>query len=112
MSINTIFPTNLTYTLGYILIRAEGHLSYALIVMLEGLSLGDPNFCQMDLDMIYVESPLLMMKKWMLIFWTETGIWKATVEGSRGVALSKSKTMRWESISRLCLKWKVGISTG
>lgn len=56
MSINTTFLANLIGTLGYRLTGVEGHLFYALSIMSEGLSLGDPNFCQMDLDMMHVEA--------------------------------------------------------
>lgn len=62
MSINTIFPANLTGTLGYKPTRVEGRLSYDLSIMLEGLSSVDPNFFQTDLDMIHVEAPSLMMQ--------------------------------------------------
>ena len=62
--------------------------------MTEGFSSGEPNFCQIFLDMMHVDAPSSMTHQWIVIFYTDTGIWKETMEGSRGVALSKLKDIR------------------
>lgn len=46
---------------------------------------------------MHVDAPSSMMHRWMVMFQTMTGIWKATKEGSRGSELSKSKVIRRES---------------
>lgn len=86
--------------------EAEGLPSYALSVMSEGLSFGDPSFYQNDLDIIHVDAPLLKMQWWMVMFWTKTGICKEMVDGSRGVALSKSKPIRQESVRSIAPRAK------
>ena len=67
---------------------------YALSVMTEGFISGEPNFCQTFLDMMHVDAPSSMTHWQIVIFFTDTGIWKVTMEGSLGVALFKSKSIR------------------
>lgn len=47
--------------------------------------------------MMHVDAPSSTMHRCMVMFWTETSIWKATKEGIIGLALSRSKTITCES---------------